>query len=471
MYAWFMLAMVVVGLLTTVSNAQEQTEEQSENKTNNEAGDARTKQVDKFFSFWDRPGSPGASVAVWHQGNMVYSKGIGNAQLEYDIPNTPETIFHAASISKQFTAFSILMLADEGKLSLDDDIRKHVHEVPDLGKKITLRHLMHHTSGMRDQWELFLLSGGRLDDAITQQNILSLVSRQRELNFDPGEEFLYCNTGYTLLAEVVARTTKQSFKHWTAKNLFEPLGMENTHFHDDNSQNVPGRSYSYIARGAGFRKMALNFSNAGATSLFTTPEDLVRWTRNLNTGKVGGQAVIEQMMKPGKLNNGKELNYGSGLTYWKQKGFGAFGHSGSDAGYLCKITCFPEQDLIIAIMSNVRNCPVDPLTARIADLYLPDPQGEPTTKTVSKVDFQQYTGRYYSEEVDTSYTVVLSEDKLEIQHWRHGSITLKHAEGDDFTCRGIFQKARFVRDEKGAVAELLISTGRVRNLRFKLMTE
>ena len=461
------LPLLLITLLSISPGAWAQTTETvSDDKTKEQSA-----RVDKLISFWDKPGSPGVSVAVWHQGKMVYSKGVGNAQLEYDIPNTPQTIFHAASISKQFTAFAVIMLADQGKLSLDDEIQKHVPEVPDFGKKITLRHLIHHTSGLRDQWELFMLSGGRLDDVITQQHILSLVSRQRELNFDPGEEFMYCNTGYTLLAEVVARTTDQSFKDWSAENIFKPLGMEHTHFHDDNTQNVPGRSYSYLADGSNFKKAALNFSNAGATSLFTTPEDLVRWTRNLTTGKVGGKKVLEVMMTPGKLNNGKELTYGGGLMFWQHKGVDVYGHSGRDAGYLGKVSCFPEQDLIIAIMANVGNCPVDPLTSRIADIYLSEHLQQTSKEQSSPKKLEQYVGRYYSDEVDTSYTVTINEGTVEISHWRHGTARLRPAAGDVFRSSGVFRSVRFERDDQGKVTELLISTGRVRNLRFKRQSD
>ena len=168
-------------------------------------------QVDELFAPWDNKDSPGAAVAVVQNGTIVYKKGYGMANLEYDIPNSPSTVFHIASVSKQFTAFSILLLEKAGKLSLDDDIRKYIPEVPDFGKTITLRHLATHTSGMRDQWNLLAMAGWRLDDVITKEQVLKLVSKQKALNFNPGEEFVYCNTGFTLLAEVVARVSGQSF--------------------------------------------------------------------------------------------------------------------------------------------------------------------------------------------------------------------------------------------------------------------
>src|SRR5258708_11516084 len=237
--------------------------------------------------------TPGASVAVQKDGKLIYSKGFGYADLEYDIKNTPATIFHIASVSKQFTAFSIAMLVDQGKLSLDDDIRKYLPELHDFGSVITINHLIHHTSGLRDQWNLLLMAGWRLDDVITQKQIMRMISRQRELNFKPGEEMLYCNTGFTLLAEIVSRVTGKSFPDWTHKNIFEPLEMKNTLFYDDHEKMVKNRAYSYYQFKDGYKKSVLNYANVGATSLFTTVEDLSKWAVNFETMKVGNQKVMD----------------------------------------------------------------------------------------------------------------------------------------------------------------------------------
>ncbi|MBA4054623.1 MAG: hypothetical protein C0490_07925, partial [Marivirga sp.] len=221
--------------------------------------------------------TPGVSIAVQKDGKLIYSKGFGYADLEYDIKNTPTTIFHIASVSKQFTAFAIAMLADQGKLKLTDDIRKYLPELHDFGSVITINHLVHHTSGMRDQWSLLMMSGWRLDDVITQEQIMRVIGRQTDLNFKPGEEMLYCNTGFTLMAEIVHRITGESFAEWTKKNIFDPLDMKNTLFYDDHEKIVKNRAYSYYEVPGGFKKSVLNFANAGATSLFTTVEDLSLW--------------------------------------------------------------------------------------------------------------------------------------------------------------------------------------------------
>ncbi len=205
----------------------------------------QTVEFDRLFTQFDDINKPGASVAVLQDGEIIFSKGYGSANLEYDIPVTPETMFHVASVSKQFTVFAILLLAEEGKLNFDDDIRQYIPEVPDFGHTITLRHLASHTSGMRDQWNLLRMAGWRLDDVITTEHVLKIVARQKELNFKPGEEFLYSNTGFTLLAEVVARVSGKSFAQFTQERLFTPLNMSNSLFYDDHQKIVSNRAYSY----------------------------------------------------------------------------------------------------------------------------------------------------------------------------------------------------------------------------------
>ena len=201
--------------------------------------------IDSIFKNFNDINKPGATLAVVKNQKIVFKKGYGSANLEYGIPNSPSTIFHIASVSKQFTVFSILLLEKEGKLSFDDDIRKFIPEVPDFGQKITLRHLASHTSGMRDQWTLLRMAGWRMDDVITKEHILKLVSQQKELNFKPGEAYMYCNTGFTLLAEVVARISGKPFAEFTEERIFKPLNMNNTLFYDDHEKILKNRGYSY----------------------------------------------------------------------------------------------------------------------------------------------------------------------------------------------------------------------------------
>jgi CubicO group peptidase (beta-lactamase class C family) len=361
--------------------------------------------VDQVFAEWNKPDSPGAALVVVKDGSVIYKKGYGIANLEYDIPITPSTVFHIASVSKQFTAFSILMLAKQGKLSLDDDIHKYLPELPDYGKPMTIRHLCHHTSGLRDQWELLAMAGWRLDDVITKEQILKIVRHQKELNFEPGAEFLYSNTGFTLLAVIVERITGQSFRQWTTDNIFKPLGMNNTHFHDDHEMIVKNRAYSYSARpGGGFKLSALNYANVGATSLFTTVEDLAKWITNFEDMKVGGPAVIQQMTEQAVLNDGKKIDYAFGLSVGEYRGLKTVSHSGGDAGYRSYIVHFPDQKLGIAVLSNLGSVNPAALANHVADIYLADklqpakgrvaPSAPDPPAKVDPAVLQTYVGKY-----------------------------------------------------------------------------
>lgn len=335
--------------------------------------DSLAARVDALFAPWNRAGSPGAAVAVVRDGELLYARGYGLANLEYEIPITPATIFHVASVSKHFTTFAVHLLAQEGRLSLDDDIRRYVPEVPDFGRTITLRQLIHHTSGLRDQWELLAMAGWRLDDVITREHILKLVENQRELNFEPGAEHLYSNTGYTLLAEVVARVSGQSFREFTAQRIFRPLGMHATHFHDDHQMIVPNRAYSYApAPGGGWRAMPLNYATVGATSLFTTVEDLAKWDRNFYTGQVGGHALLERMHARGVLNDGREIPYAHALVWGEYRGLPTVGHGGADAGYRTAFLRFPEQRLTVVVLSNLSSFNAMQLAQQVAEVYLAD---------------------------------------------------------------------------------------------------
>src|SRR5882762_3288440 len=195
--------------------------------------DSIGKKIDDLFSYLNKPNSPGCAIGIVRNDSLIYAKGYGMANLEYSIPISPETIFHMASVSKQFTAYSIVLLARQGKLNLDDDIHKYLPWFPDLKEKITIRHLLNHTSGIRDQWQLLAIAGTRLDDVITQDQIIKILSKQQALNFKPGEEYSYSNSGFTMLAEIVRAVSGKSLRKFTDSAVFKPLGMNNTHFHDD----------------------------------------------------------------------------------------------------------------------------------------------------------------------------------------------------------------------------------------------
>lgn len=342
------------------------------------AGTAQTltpdmaKQVDKVFAKWDRTDSPGCALGVYRGGQLVYKHGYGMEDLNEDVHITPGTVFHVASMSKQFTAASIVLLAQQGKLSLDDDVRKYIPELPDFGQKITIRNLVHHTSGLRDQWALLQLAGWRYSkDLITDEDVMSLMTRQKELNFKPGERHVYCNTGYTLMGLIVKQVSGLTLREFTTKNIFEPLGMTHTHFRDDHAEILKHNAVGYEQEpGKPFEISITNFDTVGATSLHTTVEDLQRWDENFYHPKVGGDTFAQQMLERGKLNNGEQLDYAFGLVVGKYKGLPTVDHGGADAGYRSDMTRFPHQHFSVAVLCNSAETDPSTLARQVADVVL-----------------------------------------------------------------------------------------------------
>jgi CubicO group peptidase (beta-lactamase class C family) len=337
--------------------------------------------VDQLFAQWVGSGSPGASIAVMQNGKIIYSQGYGAANLEHGVPNTPKTVFHLASVSKQFTAFAVHLLAQDGKLSLDDDVRKFVPKLHDFGKTITIRQLIHHTSGMRDQWNLLALAGWRLDDVITDDDVARLLFQQTELNFDPGAQFLYSNSGYTLLAMVVKEVSGKTLAEFAKERILDPLGMDHTHFQSSYGTVVKDRAYSYRRRPDGtYQYVALNYSTVGPSSLFSTVVDLARWEENFQTGKVGGLPLLKNLEAKGKLNNSREIDYASGLFIGKYRGLRTVEHAGGDAAYRTNILRFPDQNFSIVVLANAGDLNPVALSFKIADIYLKEHLQPPPDK-------------------------------------------------------------------------------------------
>jgi CubicO group peptidase (beta-lactamase class C family) len=328
-------------------------------------------EIDAIFAEWDRDDSPGCALAVVQDGAVIYSRGYGMSNLEHGVPIEPNSIFHVASISKQFTALCIAMLASEGLLSLDDDIRVHVPEIPDYGNTITVRHLIHHTSGLRDMWDLLRLVGWRYDDLITEGDMLWVASRQAAPNFRPGDEYVYSNTGYALLALIIRRVSGKSLREFADERIFKPLGMSRTHVHDDHTEIVRGRTQAYEPRkGGGLRISIPVFDVAGTTSLFTTVEDITRWDDNFTHRRVGGDAVFEQTLMPGKLNDGGPMSYAFGLQVHAYRGLPIVEHSGADAGYRAHYLRIPDERFAVVCLCNLSTMTPRTLALSVADLML-----------------------------------------------------------------------------------------------------
>ena len=445
--------------------------------------------IDAVFADLDRPGSPGAAVSVVRDGEIIHSRGYGYAQIELGVPVTPNTVFHVASVSKQFTAMAVTMLAAEEALSLDDPVQAHLEFVPEFEHPVTVRQMIHHTSGIRDQWQLLGISGWRLDDVITTEQILRLMSRQRELNFVPGSEYLYSNMGYTLLAQTAAAVSGMSFPEFTAARIFRPLGMDRTHFHDDHEHMVPDRAYSYRPAptdeegGAEFTKAVLSYANAGATSLFTTADDLARWLDNFRHETIGGPRVMELMTTRGVLNSGDTIPYAHGLSTGDHRGLRTIGHGGADAGFRTQAIWYPEADVGVVVLTNVANGNPGGRAREVAEVVLagvfPEGEAEPEEDAPApsadslpppapdRATLAGYAGSYYSPEVDALYHLEATNDGLVARHIRHGDIGLEPRAHDEFaTDRWFMRQVRFERTADGSVSAMRVGGGRVRNLLF-----
>ena len=377
--------------------------------------DSLLKKVDAIFAEYDKTNSPGCALAILKDGKIIYKRGYGMSNMEYNIAITPTSIFHIASISKQFTAAAIVRLSLEGKLSLDDDIRKYIPEVPDFGHKITFKNLIHHTSGIRDQWTLQRLAGWRADDLITEKDILDMLARQKALNFLPGEEYLYCNTGFTLAAIAVNRITGISLRDYADSVFFKPLGMTNTHFHSDHSEITPNRTSAYSQDAKGIWKISIPvFDNYGATSLFTTVEDLAKWDENFYTKKVGGEAFFNLMQATGELNNKTQQTYASGLIVSNYKGYKTVGHDGADAGYRSNIIRFPDEHFSVVILANLASINPSSLSYKVADLFLKDKSiQQPAFKTDSNI-VKDWAGDYFEMSTQSLLKLNYQKEKLSL---------------------------------------------------------
>lgn len=379
--------------------------------------------IDSVFGRFTVPGSPGCALGVVKDGSLAYARGYGLASIELGVPITPATVFDIGSVSKQFTAMSVVLLAQDGKLSLDDEIQKWVPEVPRYARPVTLRHLLHHTSGIRDYIDVLSWSGVADESVTTDADALDAISRQKSPNFAPGEEFLYSNSGFFLLSVIVKRASGQSLRDFAAQRIFGPLGMTHTQFVDRHDMIVPAKAGSYTYREPGGFALALaNWEQTGDGAVNTTVEDLVKWDRNFVTGEVGSVAGLTVLQTPGVLNGGKPVDYALGLRVNNYRGLRQVSHGGSWAGFRAQLTRFPEQQVSIFTLCNLASSGPGRLTNAVADILLagrlgpqpPDPapavrifvppRPEPPPSGIA--------GRYHSDELLADWIVSVRSDSV-----------------------------------------------------------
>ncbi len=446
----------------------------AETTTTDEA--LRRDAVDKLFAEFDRPGSPGCAMAVMKDGKFAYRRGYGLASLEYNVPITTDTQFDIGSTSKQFTAASILLLAADGKLNLDDDIRKYIPEIPAYGTTITIRQMLHHTSGIRDYNEMMAVAGFNTEDWTTSFQALTLLSRQKALNFTPGSEFLYSNSGYFLLAIIVERISGKSMREFADERIFKPLGMSRTQVFNDHRQVFAKRATGYSRGDSGqFLVNMSSWEQPGDGAVQTTVEDLLKWDQNFYEPKVGGESLIRQLQETGTLNDGTALNYAAGLFIGEHRGLRQVSHGGAWAGYRAELLRFPSEHLSVAVLCNLDATNPSALALAAADVYLPveaksgAPAGtqtpsasagssKPTNSAKAakpiKLDTKPLEGIYWSERLSFVRRIVQTDHKLMYMRGGGQDSELVAVAPDTFQMQGVptATEVRFSRDAAGRVA-------------------
>jgi len=448
---------------------------------------ALTDKVDEMFKQWDKDDSPGAAVGILKDGRIIYARGYGIANLEYALPWTPQTPSRIGSISKQFIAMCIAILAEQGKISLDDNIRKYFPDWPEYNGSIKLKHMLHHTSGVREYLTLVELMGKPEGSGYvyTPKELVRTLSRQKELNFKPGDEYLYSNSGYFLLSEIVSRVSGLETSAFAKKYIFDPLGMNNTHFHDDPNMIVKNRAYGYSPKKEdGYRLDILRLKVIGDLGVFTTIEDFLKWDQNFYENKLGDgtQNLINMMQTRGKLNNGEVIPYAFGLNISHYGGLKLVSHGGSAVGYQAQYMQFPDQRFSVVILSNLSNFSTGRIARKIADLYLADQftesptprqrqrcRGErPKPVKLSSSQLQTYVGDYYSDELDITYILDVESNNLVLKLRETSSILTAYST-DNFGWGK--RRLEFKRDREKRIIGFILQAGRVKNLKFQKIRE
>jgi CubicO group peptidase (beta-lactamase class C family) len=437
--------------------------------------------VDAVFADYDRTTGPGCAVGIVQGGRLTFDRGYGMGSLDHAIALGSSSVFYLASVSKQFTAASVLIAAHEGHLSLDDDVRAHIPEMPAYGTVVTVRNLLHHTSGVRDYLSLMELAGIPFENILSDEDMLDLIARQKELNFAPGSEYLYSNSGYVLLAEIVKRTTGRSLREYADEKIFGPLGMKDTHFHDDRTHIVRDRVFSYDEReGGGWAtNYLMNFDKVGDGGLYSTVEDLARWDSAFYGDALGIPNFAEQMYQRGVLTSGDTIDYARGLGVSARRGLQRVAHGGGMMAFRTMLARYPDQRTTVITLCNVGSANSGALSAAIEDIVLKgrfledapaSPAGPPSESvedehpTAPQTVLQSLAGTYVSGELGSTWILEAGDAELILTHPSGATLTLTMDGEDVFSHSGL--TLSFERRGDQAVA-FVLQAGRVRNLRFE----
>jgi CubicO group peptidase (beta-lactamase class C family) len=435
--------------------------------------------VNRVFARWDSTTGPGCAVGIDRAGAPRYTRAFGEADLEYDIPNKPETIFEAGSISKQFTAAATVLLALDGKLKLEDDVRKYVPELPTYERTITIRHLLNHTSGIRDWGEIAGLAGWPRESRVhTHDHVLDILSRQRALNYPPGDRYSYTNSGYNLLAIIVGRVSGQPFATFSRERLFKPLGLTSTQWRDDFRRVVKGRAQAYSREaGAGPWELEMPFENVhGNGGLLTTVSDLLTWTAMLEKPTPAWKPMVDSLHVRGVLTKGDTITYALGLVVSDYRGVPMVEHSGATAGYRAELRRFPGKGLAVAVLCNAASANPVLYASQLVDSVIAPalgpvaaapqrPRPDSSTWRPSATDLAAYTGTYYSPDVETAFEVSVTNGALTLVRRPAMRSPLRPTSTDSFA--GFSNRVWFTRDASGRVTALHVGGGRAYDVVFE----
>lgn len=429
--------------------------------------------IDEIFSEWDQPNTPGCALGIIKDGELIYGKGYGLANMEYDIPNSASSVFRIGSTSKQFTAACIVLLAERKKLGLDNSLKEHFPDFPAYAEKITIKQLLNHTSGIRDYLQIAYLKGLGDDDFYLDENIMEWLVNQSDLNFTPGEEYLYSNSGYWLLGQIVGKVSGMNMAEFAQKEIFEPLGMTDTHFHNDHTQIVKNRASGYVpSRENGYKISMTTLDMIGDGGIFTSINDIKKWDDAYYDRKVLSAAFWKMMSQQGVLNDGKVINYASGLNIGTYKGLKTIRHGGAFVGFRADLLRFPEQRLSIAIFANRGDANPSRMANQVADVMLKDKlitdsaeEEKTADKTVTEAPkavfaLKQLLGNYEIEP-GVALKVSLKEDSLHVvQTWNQSNYNIVKVSGNTFHLPGEKDLTfTFAEWQEGMTAELIILQG------------
>jgi CubicO group peptidase (beta-lactamase class C family) len=468
---WYLLAAAVI-LTTQCTQAVQSNPDQLNPEMRRE--------IAEVFSDYDRTNGPGCAVGVTQEGELVYARGFGIGTLDHNIPLSDSSVFYLASVSKQFTAAAVLVADQEGFLKLDDPVRIHIPEFPDYERVVTVRHLLHHTSGVRDYLTLMALAGIPYENVLTDKEMFGLITSQRELNFSPGAEFLYSNSGYVLLAEIVKRATGRSLREYAQEKIFQPLGMNGTHFHDDRTEIVRGRVFSYDpgADGSWRTNYLMNFDKVGDGGLYSSVQDLARWDEAFYEDLLGVPDFAERMYTRGVLSNGDTIPYARGLGVSPRRGLPRVAHGGGLMAFRTMIARYPKQRTSVITLCNVGSANSGRLSAAVEDVVLrgvfPEPEevsDQPAETsapgraevTIPELTVRAMAGSYRSTELSSTWVLEALGSDLILHHPSGDTTTLEPHGEMLLSSQGI--QLLFV-SEAGEVAAFVLDAGRVRNIRF-----